>query len=138
MVSARLTQPGDNAFTTVASFPESDNTVSDWLYSIALTMFFDATSASCARNGDEPDALNHAYSASWSPFTVMFLGLPVRIKLGTTVVTCMFNFFSSVCIPSDSPTSANLLALYGSKCGTAIFPPIEVMFTILPSPCLLK
>ena len=33
---------------------------------------------------------------------------------------------------SESPASANLLAQYGARCGTAIFPPMEEIFTMRP------
>jgi hypothetical protein len=34
--------------------------------------------------------------------------------------------------PRENPTKANLLAEYGSMCGTAIRPPIDAMLTIEP------
>jgi hypothetical protein len=42
-------------------------------------------------------------------------------------------FANSARNPSDNPTNANLLALYGSKCGTLTLPPIEEMLTMRPS-----
>jgi hypothetical protein len=41
---------------------------------------------------------------------------------------------SSARRPSESPTKANLLALYGTRCGTLTWPPMEAMFAMRPSP----
>ena len=35
---------------------------------------------------------------------------------------------------SEKPTKANLLAVYGAMCGTAILPPMDEMFTMRPPP----
>src|SRR4051794_18326787 len=82
--------------------------------------------------GSESEMLNHAYSSWFLPLNSALRGLPVLMRPGTTVVTTMPSFITSLRSPREKPTNANLLAEYGSRCGTAIFPPIEVMFTILP------
>ena len=71
--------------------------------------------------------------ACW-PANSAFTCEPVRIRPGTTVVTVTGPRPSSARSPSEKPTAANLAVLYGSRCGTAILPPIEVMVTIRPCP----
>ena len=61
--------------------------------------------------GSESLIANHAYSARCRPLKVALRGLPVRISPGQTVVTTTPSFASSARIPSESPASANLLAL---------------------------
>src|SRR3954466_824876 len=85
-------------------------------------------------NGDESEMANHAYSRGCCPLNMALSGDPVRIRPGNTVVTEMLSRASSVRRPSENPASANLLAEYGSRWGTAIRPPIDEMFTIRPAP----
>src|SRR5687768_10329434 len=93
-----------------------------------------ARSADMDNPGSESEIANHAYSASCCPLTSAFIGEPVRISPGDTVVTITPYCASSERTASDSPANANLLAQYGPRCGTATRPPIEEMFTIRPKP----
>ncbi len=58
----------------------------------------------------------------------------MRISPGQIVVTYTFSPSSSARSPSPSPTSANLAAEYGSRCGTAIFPPMLATLPTRPPP----
>src|SRR5882724_4184745 len=98
-------------------------------YLQAFTIFFAARSTSILSIGRESLTANHAYSNLCCPLNSALRGLPVRINPGQTVVTKIPSFLSSARSPSLNPTNANLLALYGTRCGTLIFPPIEEIFT---------
>src|SRR4051812_19616110 len=91
-----------------------------------------ARSAFIANGGSEALIVNHAYSARCWPLNVALRGLPVRISPGHTVVTQMPSLAISARRPSENPVRANLLAEYGSRCGTAILPPIDEMLTMRP------
>ena len=82
--------------------------------------------------GIESETANQVNSSRWRPLNQALNGDPVRIMPGQTVVTQMPSFASSARIESDSPVSANLLAQYGTRCGTPILPPIDEMFTMRP------
>ena len=82
--------------------------------------------------GRAASALNHACSASCWPLKRACRVLPVRIKPGHTVVTFTPSPATSARSPSENPASANLLAEYGSRCGTAILPPIDETLTMRP------
>src|SRR5438105_121458 len=80
------------------------------------------------------EAANHANSMSCLPLNLAFTWDPVRIIPGATVVTWILSRASSARIASDKPVRANLLALYGARCGTATLPPIEEILTMRPPP----
>ena len=76
--------------------------------------------------------LNHVYSSRCCPLKNALRGLPVRISPGHTVVTVIRSLANSARNPSDNPTRANLLALYGKRCGMLTLPPMEAILTIRP------
>ncbi len=74
--------------------------------------------------------VNQRRSNSTSPTMLTWSSPPVRMRPGQTVVTRMPLWRSSAWRPSEKPTKANFAALYGSRCGTAILPPMLAMLTI--------
>ena len=85
-------------------------------------------------SGAPAEAENQANSMSCLPLNFAFTCEPVRIIPGATVVTWMLSRASSARIASEKPVSANLLTLYGARCGTATLPPIEEILTMRPPP----
>ncbi len=74
--------------------------------------------------------LNQSNSFACWPLNFALTCEPVRSNPGETVVTRIPSRASSTPNASDNPTSANLLALYGARWGTATRPPMEAMLTI--------
>ncbi len=93
-----------------------------------------ASSVGMLITGAESPAENHLYSASASPLNTACAGLPVRISPGHTVVTYTPCLASVTRIPSENPVRANLLAEYGTRCGTANLPPMDETLTTRPAP----
>jgi hypothetical protein len=107
--------PGKTPWKSVASCAgrESTNSASPRLH--ALMICRAARSAFMEVSGSASLMLNHAYSARCFPLNSALRGLPVRISPGQIVVTTIPSLASSEWSPSDNPTKANLLALYGHK-----------------------
>ena len=123
---------GNNASKSTAIFAGIEITSSAWPRLHARTTCLAAFSALTVSSGNASLILNHAYSNRCFPLKSALRGLPVRIRPGQTVVTLIPSFINSARKPFDNPTNANLLALYGTRCGTLTLPPIELMLTIRP------
>jgi hypothetical protein len=131
--SRSAVQPGESPCTMVASFAGSDSTTSASPRLHAAMIWRAARSALWEMRGNASVMLNHMYSSRCRPLKNALRGLPVRISPGHTVVTVIRSFANSARNPSDNPTRANLLALYGKRCGMLTLPPMEAMLTIRPS-----
>src|SRR5207302_1343863 len=132
--SASEVNPGNSPWILSATFAGSDRTTCDLPCRMAFKIRRAARSTSIDSKGKLSARLNQVYSASCRPLNVACSGLPVRINPGQTVVTRMPDARSSARSPSERPTSANLLELYGKRCGTLTLPPMEAMLTMRPSP----
>src|SRR5262249_3718644 len=126
--------PGNNPWTLSATLAGSDRTTWDLPDRAAFKIRRAARSTSIDSNGKLSARLNQVYSASCCPLNIACRGLPVRISPGQTVVTRMPDARSSARSPSERPTRANLLELYGRRGGTLSWPPMDAIFTMRPSP----
>ena len=132
--SASEVNPGNSPWTLSATFAGSDRTTCEFPFRTAFKIRRAARSTPIDRRGKLSARLNQVYSASCRPLNVACRALPVRINPGQTVVTRMPDARSSARSPSESPTRANLLELYGKRCGTLSLPPMDAMLTMRPSP----
>ena len=126
---------GNNALARIAPRAANVSVNEGWPRRHAARIFRAARSAFIEISGSPLAAENQANSAAGCPLNLALTCEPVRMSPGATVVAKILCCASSARTASEKPVSANLLAQYGAKWGTATFPPIDEMLTIRPLRC---